>query len=223
MWLWAVLAGFVALMALVVVGSVTRPTPPGFAATPLTPRARPESLAGPDTVTLDARADDRWTRFDLARRTVAAGGEPWDLGVKRHHLVVKGGTGLGGAGGVLRLDRPFADIMEAPPDGYAPSRVTPGGDTVNATFDGWYRYGYLSHLLTPRPATFVLRTHDGRFAKFSILNYYCPGADPGCLTLVYTYQGDGTRRLGPTRSDEGTIQDSVTAAPRPPTTAHDRP
>ena len=68
MWLWAVLAVFVGLMALVVVGSVTRPTPPGFAATALTPRARPESLAGPDTVTLDARADERWTRFDQIGR-----------------------------------------------------------------------------------------------------------------------------------------------------------
>jgi hypothetical protein len=184
-------------MALVVVGSVTRPTPPGFAATALTPRARPESLAGPDTVTLDARADDRWTRFDLARRAVAAEGEPWDLGVKRHHLVVNGGSGLGGAAGVIRLDQPFADVVEAPSDGYGPSRVTPGGDTVNAVLDGWYRYSYLSHLLTPRPVTFVLRTHDGRFAKVAILNYYCPGAEPGCLTLVYTYQGDGTRPLAP--------------------------
>lgn len=184
-------------MAVFVIASVTRPIPPGFAPTALEPRGRPESLAGPDTVTLDARRDDRWVRFDLGTRTVATPGQPWDVAFKRHRLIVNGGMGLDGAGGVVRLDQPFDSVALAPADGYTPSRVSPGGDTVNAVLDGWYRYGYLSHLLTPRPVTFVIRTHDGRFAKLAILDYYCPGAEPGCVTLVYTYQGGGGTNRSP--------------------------
>jgi hypothetical protein len=45
--------------------------------------------------------------------------------------------------------------------------------------------------------TFVIRTHDGRFAKLAILDYYCPGAEPGCVTLVYTYQGGGGTNRSP--------------------------
>jgi hypothetical protein len=196
LWLWAVLAVFVVAMAAFVAASVTRPVPPGFAPTPLEPRGRPALLAGPDTVTLDAREDDHWVRFDLGTRAVTAAGQPWDVAFKRHRLIVNGGTGFHGTGGVVRLDRPFDSVTQAPPEGYTPSRVSPGGDSVNAVLDDWYRYGYLSHLLTPRPGTFVIRTHDGRYAKLAILDYYCPGAEPGCVTLVYTYQGDGSRALG---------------------------
>ncbi len=42
---------------------------------------------------------------------------------------------------------------------------------------------------------YAIRTADGRYAKVEIVGYYCPGAEPGCLTLRYVYQGDGSRRL----------------------------
>jgi hypothetical protein len=41
----------------------------------------------------------------------------------------------------------------------------------------------------------ALRTADGRYVKFEILGYYCPGAQPGCLTIRYVYQGSGARSL----------------------------
>jgi hypothetical protein len=197
LWLWGLIAVFGLAFAALVVSSLSRPDPPVFALAPPEERDPPASLAGPDTVTLDARAGERWTRFDLARRKLAGPMEPWDLAVKRHRLAVNGGRGLAGLGGVIRLDRPFAEVVEAPADGYQPSRVTPNGDTVNTVLDAWYGYSFFSHLLSPEPATFVLRTHDGRYAKLAILGYYCPGPDPGCLTLAYVYQGDGSTRLTP--------------------------
>jgi HmuY protein len=50
-------------------------------------------------------------------------------------------------------------------------------------------------LLEPDPVTFVLRTADGRYAKLRVLSYYCPGPEPGCLTIEYSFQGNGSRRL----------------------------
>lgn len=194
-WLLIAGLGFVTAIGLVVAASVSQPEAPVFALSRLDARETPTGFAGPDTATIDARDGDRWTRFDLARGAVANAGERWDLAVKRYRLVVNGGEGFVGVAGVRRMDAAFEDVVEAPPDGYEESRVTGGGDTVNAALDGWYTYSLFSHLLEPEPATFVVRTHDERYAKFAVLGYYCPGPEPGCLTIEYAYQGDGTRRL----------------------------
>ncbi|MFW6088461.1 MAG: HmuY family protein [Gemmatimonadota bacterium] len=194
-WLWIVGLGFVAAIGLVVAASVSQPEAPVFALARLDAREPPAGFAGPDTVTIDARDGDRWMRLDLARGVVAEAGERWDLAVKRYRLVVNGGEGFVGTAGVRRMDAAFDEVMEAPPDGYVSSHVTGGGDSVNAALDGWYAYSLFSHLLEPAPGTFVVRTHDGKYAKFAVLGYYCPGPEPGCLTIEYAYQGDGTRRL----------------------------
>jgi hypothetical protein len=75
----------------------------------------------------------------------------------------------------------------------------------NPAIASWYRYGFFSHVLTPKPHVWAVRTADGRYAKLEMLGYYCPGAQPGCPTFRYVYQGDGstavdagtTRRAGP--------------------------
>jgi hypothetical protein len=195
-----VLAGLGALGAAIwgalVLTSIRRPTDTAvFVLTAPVPRDPPPDLAGPDTVTLDARSATAWTRFDLAHHRVAGPGEPWDLAVRRHRFIVNGGEGFGGTAGVVRTDQPFAAVTEAPANGYAASRVTPNGDSMNAALDRWYTYGFFSHLLEPGPATFVLRTADRRYAKLRILSYYCPGPEAGCMTIEYVYQGDGGRRF----------------------------
>ncbi len=194
---WLLVLGglFVATVATIVVGSLRQPDPPVFGLSDLEPRVQPAQVSGPDTVTLDARNADRWTLLDLATGQIETTGNAWDIGVRRHRLAVNGGDGFSGNAGVIRLEIPFEQVFEAPTDGYASSRVTPGGDTVSAVLDEWYSYDFFSHLLEPDPVTFVLRTADGRYAKLRILGYYCPGPEPGCMTIEYVYQGDGSRRL----------------------------
>lgn len=196
-WLWVAGSVFVGLIIVVLAASVTRPEPVVFGLSPLEARDAPHRLVGPDTVTIDGRDGNRWVHFDLGRSAVAAAGEDWDIAVKRYRLVANGGDGLAGEGGVVRVEAPFDSVREAPAIGYETSRVTPGRDTVNVVLDDWYSYSWLSHLLQPDRATFVVRTHDGRYAKLAVLAYYCPGPEPGCLTIEYAYQGDGTRRLVP--------------------------
>lgn len=149
----------------------------------------------PDTITLDARRRDVWTLFDLETGRVVTGGDAWDIGVKRHRLALNGGDGFSGSAGAVRLEVPFEEVREAPATGYTQSRVTPGGDTVHAVLDEWYTYDFFSHLLEPDAITFALRTADGRYAKMRVLAYYCPGPEPGCMTIEYAYQDDGSRRL----------------------------
>ena len=87
----------------------------------------------------------------------------------------------------------FADVSTLPAEGYV---LTEGGaDPRNAAIAGWYGYGYFSHVLTPHPRVWAVRTADGRYAKLELLGYYCPGSQAGCVTFRYVYQGDGTRRV----------------------------
>ena len=195
-WLWLAGGLFLTAIAVVVVSSVSRPETPVFTPSSLEAREAAPRLLGPDTVTLDARHEERWTRFDLGRGTVAKAGEAWDIAVKRYRLVVNGGPGFVGEGGAVSVDRPFDEVVEAPAAGYRPTGVS-GGDTAHAVLDEWYGYSLFSHLLEPRPITFVIRTHDGKYAKMRILGYYCPGPEAGCLTFESAYQGDGSRRLAP--------------------------
>lgn len=179
-----------------VASSLRRPEVPTYPPTPPSPR---EVGAALDTgvVTIDASAEAAWRHFAFARGAVvpAAGGN-WDLAFHRFDIIVNGGEGFPGRGGALDLGAvAFEDVEEVPADGYLPSQA--GRDSTHAVLGEWYDYGFTSHLLRPKDRTYALRTADGRYAKLRILSYYCPGARPGCLTLRYAYQGDGSRRVVP--------------------------
>ncbi len=59
-------------------------------------------------------------------------------------------------------------------------RVNGGGEIGK-----WYRYSLLTHLLEPKPETYVVRPASGRSFTVQFLSYYCPGLTAGCMTLRY--------------------------------------
>lgn len=150
-----------------------------------------------DTVTLDARDGSGWTFFDLERgRTVNGSVDPdWDLAVQRFHIVTNGGPGYPGEAGALALEAAWEEVREAPEDGYETTTGRLDAGPVNPALERWYEYSFFAHTLMPSPFTYVLRTADGRYAKMRIVSYYCIGALPGCLTIRYAIQGDGSRAL----------------------------
>lgn len=178
-------AGF-ALFVVAIVGlvaaSVARPVVPTFAPSDAAPAHRPGTV---DTVTLDARDESRWVYFDLAagRALVPPDTVGWDLAVRRFHLIVADAAANMGASD-------FATIAAAPDSGFV--RTVAARDTTNAAIERWYRYGMLTHLLTPRGDVHIVRSRDGTFAKLEILSYYCPGVEPGCFT--FRWQHLPTRR-----------------------------
>ena len=166
-------AVFVVAIAGLVAASVARPAVATFA--PSAPRAahRPGAV---DTVTLDARDGSRWTFFDLAagRALVPPDTAGWDLAVRRYHVIIADAAANVGAAD-------FDAIAAAPDSGFV--RTVAARDTSNAAIERWYRYGMLTHLLTPRGDVHIVRGRDGSFAKLEMLSYYCPGVQPGCLTF----------------------------------------
>jgi hypothetical protein len=199
-WLLVLLAVFLLAIAAIVGASLVRPEVPVFEPGGLATRERPVALAGPDTVTLDARAGEGWVGIDLVTREsgdVRSMPSTWDIAAQRHRLIVNGGEGFLGDAAVVAVEEPADAVRRAPEGGYAGTRVTPGGDSVHSVLDGWYAYHFLSHLLEPAERTYVVRTTRGPYAKVRVLGYYCPGVEPGCVTLEITVQGDGSRDLAP--------------------------
>ncbi|HEX7052067.1 MAG TPA: HmuY family protein [Longimicrobiales bacterium] len=192
-----VLAAAILLTAAVlVVFSLRRPEPPTYAPTPPAPVEVGEQRVGPVVYAVDATDSDRWRYFDFSRGSVVERPRPleWDLAFRRFHVIANGGAGFPGAGGVLDMGAvPFDSVRSVPAHGYLGTEVDP--DSINPGFGKWYDYGFTTHLLTPKGHVYAVRTADGRFAKLEILSYYCPGAQPGCITFRYVYQGDGSTRV----------------------------
>ncbi len=193
---------FLVVMAFVVVSSLVRREPPSFVPDPVLvdTRAGEDRAAGlvVDTATIDARDGSRWVYFDFAvGETFQDPIAGWDLAISRYHVAVNGGRLYAGAGGAIALEDPWESVLEAPLDGYTTTEDELGVGVSTPAFERWYSYGFLSHLLEPKGETYVVRTAEGRYAKVRVLSYYCPGATPGCLTIEYAFQSDGSRRLGP--------------------------
>ena len=121
---------FVAALAVLVIRSVSTDPPPGHPVSDLSAQPEPAGLISNRTLTLDARAAERWTRLDLSRATLTGDQAGWDLAVRRFRLIVNGGSGFEGEAGVIALERDYGSVTEAPADGYVGSEISTGGDST---------------------------------------------------------------------------------------------
>jgi hypothetical protein len=130
-----------------------------------------------DTVTIDARDPRRWRFFSFTRGPlIPPDSAGWDLAVRRFRVLPSGDA--------MRIDTVMFDqLHDIPPTGYQPTVF--GRDSLNPAIERWYRYDWLSHLLRPKPEVYVIRTRAGQAVKLSFLSYYCPGPEPGCVTVRF--------------------------------------
>jgi hypothetical protein len=162
----ALVAGAVVLVLL----SLGAPEVPTFVPTAAVPAEVGSHKDGPLLVTVDAGSAS-WRHFDFSRGSVVERPGPKD-------------------GGVIDLGEvAFDSVSAVPATGYVVAEQP--GDSVNAALERWYDYSFTSHILQPKPRVYALRTADGRYAKLEIVGYYCVGAQPGCPTFRYVYQGGG--------------------------------
>jgi hypothetical protein len=188
-----VIIGLLMIVAVIfVLSSLRRSTPLTFyPVSDFDPREVGDRLVGPSVITVDGRGDELML-FDFSTGSVAEFPDPlgWDLAFRRFTILANGGPDFSGQGGILDLGIASLDSLRTvPTNGYAPN--TPGREVSNAATAEWYEYSWTSHVLTPKPNIFAVRTADGRYAMFQILSYYCPAAQAGCTTIRYRYQGAG--------------------------------
>jgi hypothetical protein len=177
-----VLAVATALVAL----TLRQPDVPTYVPTPPAPRDADSALVGPVRYTIDATAAEAWRAFSFRLGSTVDGGG--DLAFRRYAIIAGPGAGIRDLG-----EAPFDDVRTVPTDGYQGNEGR--AEPRNPAIVGWYRYGFFSHVLTPRPHVWAVRTGEQRYAKLQIVSYYCPGPRPGCLTFRYVYQGDGSPRV----------------------------
>ena len=161
---------------------------PTYPPTPAVPRDAGRALVGPVLYTVDAMQADTWRRFSFRLGAAVDGGG--DLAFKRYAIVAGPGAGLLDLG-----EARFDDVKTVPAGGYRGNEGA--AEPRNPAIAAWYRYGFFTHVLTPKPHVWAVRTAEARYAKLEMVGYYCPGPEPGCPTFRYVYQGDGTTRMAP--------------------------
>ncbi len=148
--------------------------------------------------TLDATDSGAWVHFKLSNATsfkraeFAKNSLDWDIAFRRAKIITNGGeTNKKGMAAVALMDTADFDSVVSVPDEELFMKDNTDDNLYepkNPAIDKWYEYDFWTHRLKPKKNVFVIRTADGRYAKFKILNYYC-GTAAGCYTLLYMYQG----------------------------------
>lgn len=179
------------------------PTAATYQPTPPQPQEVGAALVGPIVYTVEARSRDVWMYFDFARGAVVVIQEPktesWDLMFQRYVIKTNGGdTNPTGQGALLSIrERDFTAVTKVPDKAEFVSDVHPKNrpSSYNPVMEKWFNYSYLANVLAPKPFVYLVRTHDGKYAKMRLLSYYCANKSAGCLTFEYVYQGDGSPNL----------------------------
>lgn len=139
---------------------------------------------------IDASNSRFWVAIDLDTGTEATFEPPeWDLAFNRFHIRARGGaSGDGGVQVAVIADAGFDEVTAAPVDGFLEDQ--PDGpddntdlDTVFEVTKAWYSYDLSTHVLTPSPVIYVVKTDQGAFFKVGVTGYYDSAGTPGILTL----------------------------------------
>lgn len=140
--------------------------------------------------TVDATSEEQWVYLDLEsgqQLDVADGTQSaaWDLGFRRTTIAIDGGiSGPGGMEAVALEGVAFADVTEVPAEGWVTDAADGDDDDMepDLALAGWYAYDFMTHVLTPLPLVYVVRTVEGNAYKLEVLDYY----DEAGTSAVYT-------------------------------------
>jgi hypothetical protein len=147
-----------------------------------------DPATGTYTTVVDATSMTAWIHADFETGTEAIDTGPWDLRFQRTHISANGGvTGSGGVTVAPLTGTTFDAVTSAPATGYLSDTADTNGDGrpeyVFEQGDGWYDYNVDTHVLTPKPIVWVLRTDAGATRKLEIMKYYDPAGTSAWFTL----------------------------------------
>lgn len=127
-------------------------------------------LDGTYLTSIDATATDTWTALDFDRGAETTEADPaWDLAARRFHLKLPVPAGSEGVAVMALGD---LDLTEVSPDAAGTWMSDAEGDPALERGDGWYAYDPTTHVVSPRPITYLLRTGDGALRALRIESYY---------------------------------------------------
>ncbi|MCV2484083.1 HmuY family protein [Flavobacterium sp. SH_e] len=147
-----------------------------------------------------------FTKFSFSENKVVTT-DNWDVAFSKTTILVNGGTKKAdaeptrtGSGAVSIVSGTFSSVTLFP----EASTFVQDGTTAYAiptgSGNGWYSYNATTHIISPIAGkVFVVKTHDGKYAKFEVLSYYKDApATPsetsvsGYYTFNFAYQANST-------------------------------
>ncbi|MFA9290633.1 MAG: HmuY family protein [Solirubrobacteraceae bacterium] len=149
-----------------------------------------------------------FTKFCFSKNEIVTD-DSWDIAFRGTTILVNGGTAIGiadeptrtGSGGVSTVDGIFTEVATAE------SLIFKQDGTSEALYaipigsgKGWYTYNSTTNIISPTPGkVYVVKTHDGKYAKMEIISYYKDApATPDVTSLSryftfrFVYQPSGT-------------------------------
>lgn len=121
-----------------------------------------------------------FTRFSFAQNAIVTN-DSWDIAFRGTTILVNGGANIGITDEPTRTGQAALSIvsntLEAVKAYPAASSFKQDGANTYAlpigSGNGWYAYDAQTNLINPIAGkVFVVKTHDGKYAKFEILSYY---------------------------------------------------
>lgn len=125
---------------------------------------------------VDASDGILWAAVDLDAAMEVSDADPgWDLRFQRFHMSVNGGvSGEGGVEAVFAPGQSLDGPLTVPTSGWRvdePDGDDDGADPDYALFE-WYDYDPETHVLTPRPGVWYVRSTEGAVFALQITTYY---------------------------------------------------
>ncbi|GCD77788.1 hypothetical protein JCM31826_12700 [Thermaurantimonas aggregans] len=168
------------------------------------------NIPAPQTGGMGQPVGGPFTKFSFEKGTVVDD-DHWDIAFRGLTIIVNGGARIGindepdrtGVAAVSMVNGLLEEVKQAPAESTF-RQDGPGTYAIpTGSGQGWYNYDINTHLVFPIPGRiFVVRTHNGRYAKFEILSYYkdAPArptqeSQSRFYTFRYVYQPDGSGKF----------------------------
>lgn len=148
-----------------------------------------------------------FTKFSFSQNATVTD-DSWDIAFRGTTIIVNGGAAIGitdeptrtGNGGVSIVTNTLDAVTAIPDVSSFAQDATNTYAIPTGSGNGWYNYNSTNNLITPIAGKiFVVKTHDGKYAKMEIISYYkdAPATpDATALSRYYTfryvYQPNGT-------------------------------
>ncbi|WP_300570213.1 HmuY family protein [Flavobacterium sp.] len=165
------------------------------------------NLAAPQTGGQGQPVGGAFTKFSFSENAIVTN-DNWDIAFRGTTIIVNGGDEIGiadeptrtGTGAVSIVSNTFSAVTAFPEtstfkqDGSAVYAIPTGSG------NGWYSYNQTTNIISPIAGkVFVVKTHNGKYAKFEILSYYKDApATPDAtslsryFTFKFVYQNNST-------------------------------
>lgn len=148
-----------------------------------------------------------FTKFSFSQESIVTD-DSWDIAFRGTTIIVNGGDEIGisdepsrtGIAAISIVTGTFESVAQIPDE----TTFLQDGANLYAiptgSGNGWYNYNPANNLITPIAGkVFVVKTHDGKYAKFEIISYYenapsnpNPTDNSRYFTFNYSYQPEGT-------------------------------